>query len=627
MNHDRNLRQGHTLSERLASLIHEMCAASAVTHDLSTLGNLILDLAVGHTSARRGSLMLLDESNRLSILASRGLDHEVHDGPPVRLGEGVAGIVAQRMFPILVKDISTEMLFRGSQRDCYKTNSFISCPVASRQRLVGVLNVSDRDNGEPFGEDDLELLKIICDHAAVLIENCLLTDQMQAKTEKLQLLSRKLAGIEAGKSEFLARVSHELRTPLNSMKGAIHYLQLSGNVPPKKQQLFLSIISQETMKLIETVEGLLPFLMSGNDGEAAPLSASGFGDRELDDLTASALGRAVELSAEILGVESCAVMLSDDAGNLVLRSAVGFEKDVAATEGLPVAESVAARVAREGKPLLIPGVDHKGRFNKAGLPGYNRESLISVPLRIKAQTFGVMNVKTRKDAHPLTESDLGLASLLAERIANLLSNVLSGGYGILLLKKLIISLDRLLQACRTSGRKESLLREILPPLLERLRLPDEEKATAHYAAALYDLGLADMRNSLRGRKDLMPSERHILRLHPYSTLSLLDKFEFSEALKSVILHHHEHWDGTGYPHGLRGAEIPFLSRVIAVADSFCAMLTEKPHKAALSLTEALGEMRRGSGSRYDPAVIEALCAVVPRWLEGHGRHPAPVALP
>src|SRR5512134_564578 len=96
-----------TLSERLVSLIHEMCDAAAVSNDVAAVGNLVLDLAVNYTNAGRGSLMLLDESNRLSILASRGLGLELHDGPPVRLGEGVAGLIAQRGLPVLVEDIGS----------------------------------------------------------------------------------------------------------------------------------------------------------------------------------------------------------------------------------------------------------------------------------------------------------------------------------------------------------------------------------------------------------------------------------------------------------------------------------------------------------------------------------------
>ena len=92
----------------------------------------------------------------------------------------------------------------------------------------------------------------------------------------------------------------------------------------------------------------------------------------------------------------------------------------------------------------------------------------------------------------------------------------------------------------------------------------------------------------------------------------LDSLEFSDVIKKVILHHHERYDGTGYPDGLIGNAIPLLSRVIAVADSFCAMTMDRPYRKKISRDKALEEIRQGAGSLYDPAVAAALETVVRR---------------
>jgi HD-GYP domain-containing protein (c-di-GMP phosphodiesterase class II) len=109
---------------------------------------------------------------------------------------------------------------------------------------------------------------------------------------------------------------------------------------------------------------------------------------------------------------------------------------------------------------------------------------------------------------------------------------------------------------------------------------------------------------------LSPLEESSLRAHPYSTLGLLGDFEPSQTVRKVILHHHERYDGTGYPDGLKGEEIPFLSRVLAVVDAYCAMTEARPYRSVLGVEEALGEICREAGRQFDPRVVEALVKVL-----------------
>jgi HD-GYP domain-containing protein (c-di-GMP phosphodiesterase class II) len=132
------------------------------------------------------------------------------------------------------------------------------------------------------------------------------------------------------------------------------------------------------------------------------------------------------------------------------------------------------------------------------------------------------------------------------------------------------------------------------------------KDIALYISLIYDLGLVSTESSFLTEKKLSPSELSALRVHPYATIGLLDEFEFSEEVKKAILHHHEKYDGSGYPDKLKGDEIPFISRALAVVDSFCALISEKPYRKAFTKDAALEEIKRGSGTSYDPIVVEAL---------------------
>jgi HD-GYP domain-containing protein (c-di-GMP phosphodiesterase class II) len=93
--------------------------------------------------------------------------------------------------------------------------------------------------------------------------------------------------------------------------------------------------------------------------------------------------------------------------------------------------------------------------------------------------------------------------------------------------------------------------------------------------------------------------------HPEFGHSLLDGLGI-EPVEEGVLHHHEHWDGSGYPDGLVGEEIPLGARIILVADAFEAITADRPYRAAQSAEAALAELRDKAGTQFDPAVVEAL---------------------
>jgi HD-GYP domain-containing protein (c-di-GMP phosphodiesterase class II) len=91
---------------------------------------------------------------------------------------------------------------------------------------------------------------------------------------------------------------------------------------------------------------------------------------------------------------------------------------------------------------------------------------------------------------------------------------------------------------------------------------------------------------------------------------MLESIESSQLVIEAVLHHHERFDGQGYPDGLRGDEIPLMARALAIVDAYCAMTEDRPYRAALGSEEALRELEAGAGSLYDPLVVEALQAAL-----------------
>lgn len=142
-------------------------------------------------------------------------------------------------------------------------------------------------------------------------------------------------------------------------------------------------------------------------------------------------------------------------------------------------------------------------------------------------------------------------------------------------------------------------------------LDEELLLLLRYAALLHDVGKISVDETLlRKMGRLSDEEMNALRLHSLIAASVLEAFDWLEPCLPDIRHHHERWDGGGYPDGLLGPDIPLGARIIGVAEAFDVMVTGNLH-GARSEEEALAEVRRCSGTQFDPRVVEAFLRVQP----------------
>jgi hypothetical protein len=272
---------------------------------------------------------------------------------------------------------------------------------------------------------------------------------------------------------------------------------------------------------------------------------------------------------------------------------------------IKVGDQIAGYVAVEGTPLLIEDIETATPFKRRSISQYNTKSLLSLPLKIQDKVVGVLNLNNKKNADPFTKRDLYIATVFGERISFFLEKLYSGNFKEENINQILTSFDNLLDAVKSYHKKKSIFPDLVLRIMDKLGTDEDEKKKALYASMIYDLGLVLIHESILQKKALLPSEIQALKIHPYNTIGLLRTFEFSEDLKKAILHHHERYDGKGYPEGLKGTTIPLISRVLSVVDSYCAMITEKPYRKALTKEEALSEIKVGSGSIYDPEVVKA----------------------
>jgi putative nucleotidyltransferase with HDIG domain len=129
-------------------------------------------------------------------------------------------------------------------------------------------------------------------------------------------------------------------------------------------------------------------------------------------------------------------------------------------------------------------------------------------------------------------------------------------------------------------------------------------------AMLHDLGKLSIMDTILRKPDRLTAEEFtIIKSHPVVGAKILEPLRFLARETCAVRHHHERFDGTGYPDGLRGEDIPLLARVVTVADVFDAITSNRPYRTALALDEARGEIARGVGSHFDPAVADAFLRV------------------
>ena len=146
-----------------------------------------------------------------------------------------------------------------------------------------------------------------------------------------------------------------------------------------------------------------------------------------------------------------------------------------------------------------------------------------------------------------------------------------------------------------------------------LGLSGETLEAVKHAAMLHDIGMIGIPDKiLLKRTPLTRRERAVIRRHPVIGVELLQHVSFLERERPMILHHHEWYDGSGYPHGLRGRRIPLGARILAVADAYAAMRGERTHRPARGEDEALEEILRNKGIQFDPEVADALVRVLRR---------------
>jgi response regulator RpfG family c-di-GMP phosphodiesterase len=251
----------------------------------------------------------------------------------------------------------------------------------------------------------------------------------------------------------------------------------------------------------------------------------------------------------------------------------------------------------------------KGERFFATRPEAPLTSIVAVPLRMKGRVVGWICVASFSKNKRFDEGQRKLLSIVGSRAAAAIENArlyedlrATFQQTIRGLAKAIDKMDRY-----TSGHSDRVA-VYATYLAIRLRLPADVVEIVRQSALMHDIGKLGCVMNLNKPGKLTPDEYEIFKAHPGYGKDILDPIKFLHPLIPGVHLHHERWDGRGYPLGLKGNDVPLIARIIAVADTYDAMTSDRAYRGALPHEVAVAEIERCASTQFDPEVADAFCS-------------------
>lgn len=150
-------------------------------------------------------------------------------------------------------------------------------------------------------------------------------------------------------------------------------------------------------------------------------------------------------------------------------------------------------------------------------------------------------------------------------------------------------------------------------IARELKWPEDRAEFLHYIALIHDVGKVTVPEHILKKDSMLTNEENdIMKKHSYAGSEVIKEVKYFSGGSDIIKHHHERWDGSGYPDQIKGEDIPEGARILAVADAFDAMTTNRPYRKALEPKDALTELKECAGTQFDPKVVEAFVQLYPK---------------
>jgi putative nucleotidyltransferase with HDIG domain len=322
---------------------------------------------------------------------------------------------------------------------------------------------------------------------------------------------------------------------------------------------------------------------------------------------------------ELMRAERGFLMLRESNGELSVRLARGIAHINLEEETLKVSQTIVRKVAESGESVLTTNAQADPRFEgQLSVAAFQLRSILCAPLKIKNELIGVIYVDNRARSGIFQEHDLGLIRAFADQAAvaidnaQLFENLQASNRE--LQEAYQATLEGWVQALDMRDKETEGHTQRVTILTERLArsmgVDGVELVNITRGALLHDIGkMAIPDGILLKPGKLTEDERLLIQKHPVYAYDMLKRIDFLLPAIDIPYCHHEKWDGTGYPRGLKREGIPFAARIFPVIDVWDALISDRPYRKGIPKDEVRERIKADSGKHFDPQVVEAFLAL------------------
>lgn len=327
------------------------------------------------------------------------------------------------------------------------------------------------------------------------------------------------------------------------------------------------------------------------------------------------LPKIIEVVVNETKADRASIMLLDaDKKELVVKAHTGFTEIIPEMLKKKLGEWVAGKVAVTKEPILLQGNQSNDPEISRFLKNNQITSSLTVPLILNGKVIGTLNASKLTESHPFTESDVELVTIMAGQAAVSIENAT-------LYEKVYTNYIKTIEALLTAMEVKDLytqghsarVSKISRLLSLELNLPAKIVDDIAMSALLHDIGKIGIQDQVLQKPGKLDDlETLIMREHPSNGVKILRPIDLPGEIIESVHSHHEWWNGTGYPRGLKGEGISLGGRIIAVADTVDSMVSNRVYRRALALENMKEELQKFSGIQFDANVINAFFTLIDR---------------
>jgi putative methionine-R-sulfoxide reductase with GAF domain len=320
--------------------------------------------------------------------------------------------------------------------------------------------------------------------------------------------------------------------------------------------------------------------------------------------------RAMEAATQLMKAEVGSLLLVDEEERqLYFEVALGDREKEIKTISLNFGEGIAGWVAHHGKPLIVnaPGKDRRFFKGVDERTEFKTRNIICVPVKVKKKIIGVLEAINKKGKKGFDKEDLSLLTSLADQVAIALDNSrLYQELEEMFFQTADSLADAIEQRDPYTGGHTQRVTLYSQAIAKYLQLKPLERKWLKITSVLHDIGKIGIEDHiLRKPARLSPKEFDMIKHHSDIGAKILEHIRQLKEIVPGVKYHHEQINGKGYPDGLRGKDIPILAKIVAVADTYDAMTTDRPYRKAMEKEAAIEELKRCSGTQLDKEVVKA----------------------